>query len=222
MSDAARSNRVWAATGRQLRHPSGLTGWVLAKLMARVNWQPNVLAIDALFVRPTDSVVELGFGPGRSLARLANKASKGTVFGFDHAPDMVRLARRKYGSLVASGRLKVDQNAFSSLPFATNAVDRVLLVNVIYFFDAAGRDIAETYRILKPGGRVSIYVTDKRTMEKWPFCEPETHRTFDALDVAKLLIKGGFRSSDVAIQAVNLPFGIKGLVVTAEKAESED
>ena len=222
MSDASRSHGLWATTGRQLRHPSGFTGWVFAKLMARLNWQPNVLTINALSVHPADSVVELGFGPGRSLAWLAKRASKGTVFGFDHAPDMVRLVRRKYRRLVASGRLRIEQKAFSSLPFATNAIDRVLLVNVIYFFDAAGKDIAETYRILKPGGRVAIYVTDRRTMEKWPFCEPDTHRTFDALDVRRLLVQGGFRSSDISVQAVSLPFGIEGLVITADKADTGD
>jgi SAM-dependent methyltransferase len=220
MTEPARTNRVWSATGRQLRNPSGFAGWCLAKLMARINWTPNVAAIEALSVQPTDSVVELGFGPGRSLLSLAAKASQGTVFGFDHSVDMVRLARRKYARLVDTGRLHIDRREFSDLLFATGSIDRVLLVNVIYFFDAAGKDIAETYRILKPGGRIVIYITDKKTMARWPFCEPDTHRMFDATDATRMLVQGGFLLPDIAVQPIRLPFGIEGLVVAASKRAS--
>jgi ubiquinone/menaquinone biosynthesis C-methylase UbiE len=188
--------------------------------MARINWTPNVVAIEALSVQPTDCVVELGFGPGRSLVPLVAKASQGTVFGFDHSVDMVRLARRKYARLVDAGRLHIDRREFSDLQLATGSIDRVLLVNVIYFFDAAGKDIVETYRILKPGGQVVIYVTDKKTMAKWPFCEPDTHRMFDAPDATRMLVQGGFLLPDITVQPIRLPFGIEGLVVTASKRDS--
>lgn len=217
MSGETRPKRVWSATGRQLRNPTGLAGWILARLMAHVNWQPNIHAMDALAVRPTDTVVELGFGPGRSLVHLAKKAKRGKVYGFDHSPDMVHQAKRRYQRLLKKGRLHIQVGTFSSLPLEANTVDKVLLVNVIYFFDTAGRDISETYRVLKPGGRVVIYVTHRKTMANWPFCEPETHRTFDSLDVTKLLVQGGFMVGDIRIKPVRLSLGIEGLIITASK-----
>jgi hypothetical protein len=33
--------------------------------------------------------------------------------------------------------------------------------------------------VLRSGGRLVIYVTSRKTMEKWPFAGPGTHRTFD-------------------------------------------
>ena len=41
---------------------------------------------------------------------------------------------------------------------------KVLLVNVVYFFDSDGRDISEVYRVLRSGGRLVIYVTSRDTM----------------------------------------------------------
>jgi SAM-dependent methyltransferase len=49
---------------------------------------------------------------------------------------------------------------------------KVLLVNVVYFFDSDGRDISEVYRVLRSGGRLVIYVTSRDTMQKWPFAGP--------------------------------------------------
>jgi SAM-dependent methyltransferase len=96
--------------------------------------------------------------------------------------------------------------------------DKVLLVNVVYFFDSGGQDISEVYRVLRSGGRLVIYVTSRDTMQKWPFAGPDTHRTFDARDLTKLLEKAGFRPSDIKITSAELALGVKGLIAVAEKS----
>jgi SAM-dependent methyltransferase len=93
--------------------------------------------------------------------------------------------------------------------------DKILLVNVLYFFDTDGRDIAEVYRVLRSGGRLVIYVTSR---EKWPFAGPETHRTFDARDLARLLEEAGFRQSHIIITHAELALGVKGFIAVAEKS----
>jgi SAM-dependent methyltransferase len=96
--------------------------------------------------------------------------------------------------------------------------DKVLLVNVIYFFDSDGRDVSEVYRVLRSGGRAVIYVTSRETMQKWPFAGPETHQIYDRNELLDLLVDGGFRLSDIRIKTLTLPFGICGLLATAEKS----
>jgi SAM-dependent methyltransferase len=56
-------------------------GWIIASLMAHETWAQNRRAIDALGVARGDHVLDIGCGPGRSLATLANLAPKGRVVG---------------------------------------------------------------------------------------------------------------------------------------------
>jgi SAM-dependent methyltransferase len=217
MSIEAGAHRIWTAAGRQLRRPEGLFGAVIGRLMAVINWKPYRLAIEALGVSETDHVLELGFGAGRSLATLCRLASHGKTTAIDHSEAMVAMAQQRNKALVSSGHLQLQAGRFSPLPFEANVFDRILLVNVIYFFDNSGNDIAECHRVLKLGGRIAIYATDKATMEQWPFCEDETHRLFGRDDVVDLLVGAGFEGSDIVVDEVDLPLGIRGLVVTATK-----
>ena len=70
---------MWDAMGRQLRHPSGFPGRMIGQAMAIANRRPNRLAIEALGVAPEDVVLELGFGPGRAVGKLALLIGTGCV-----------------------------------------------------------------------------------------------------------------------------------------------
>src|ERR1700676_4734910 len=209
---------MWHALGSQLRHPTGAAGSIVGWLMGLVNDEPNRLAVDALELGPGESVLELGFGPGWSLRTIAARTGGARVYGVDQSARMLEQARRMNEVAVSSGRMVLVQGPFSPLPWIDEMFDKVLLVNVLYFFDADGRDISEIYRVLRSGGRLVIYVTSRETMEKWPFAGPDTHRTFDARDLANLLENAGFRRSHITITHAELALGVKGLIAVAEKS----
>ncbi len=214
MNTAPRFQALWDRIGQQLREPKGWIGRLTGRVMVLLNRLPYSLSLKALSVRPTDRVLELGFGAGQSLGRLCALAAEGRVDAIDHSTEMVAMAQRRNKGLIQSGRLFLRRGAFSPLPFPSESFDRILLVNVLYFFDAAGKDIRECRRLLKPDGRLVLYVTERSTMEKWPFCEPRTHRTFDRRDALSLFEDAGFQRKDIEVRSVQLPFGIKGLIIT--------
>jgi ubiquinone/menaquinone biosynthesis C-methylase UbiE len=65
------------------------------------------------------------------------------------------------------------------LPLADRSVDRILAVNVAYFFGSDGMTLAEMRRVLKPDGKLVVYVTSEKSMRNWRFASVKTHRFFD-------------------------------------------
>ncbi len=214
----AGKTRSWAeALGRQLRCPTGSAGSLVGRLMGIINAKPYEIAIEALDPDWGDVALELGFGPGYGLEALAARVGDGKVFGVDQSSRMVDQAVRRNRAAVAAGRMGLRQGPFSPLPWREGAFDKILLVNVVYFFDRGGRDIREVYRVLRGGGRVAVYATDRPTMEKWPFAGPDTHRTFDRADLTHLLESAGFDRSDIDVAEQALPLGVTGLLALARK-----
>jgi SAM-dependent methyltransferase len=185
--------------------------------MSVLNAIPIRHAVEALEVAPGDHVLELGFGSGRSLGMLAALAKEGIVCGVDQSELMVARATRRYRTGIKSGHIRVSRGGFRPLPWEGEIFDKVLLVNVVYFFDEEGSDISEVYRILRPGGRVALYATDRATMSKWPFAERETHRLYDTKELQDLLRKGGFGRGNIEVRPVSLPMRIAGLLAVATR-----
>lgn len=208
---------LWHRLGRQLARPQGRAGALAGHLMAWVNRRPNALAIAALEVRPDDHVLEIGFGPGDGLAMLARQAGLGLIHGIDGSPAMLAQATRRNAQAIAEGRMRLATGDMRRLPFPDASFDKVLGVNVAYFFDPDGAAVAEIHRVLRPGGRVALYVTDRATMAGWPFADPRTHVTYDWADLKHLIADGGFEPARVMIRALDLPLGVKGLIATARR-----
>jgi ubiquinone/menaquinone biosynthesis C-methylase UbiE len=206
---------IWRAIGHQLRHPRGRAGWATGRFMRLVNIRPNNLAITALDVQPDDHVLELGCGPGHGLALLAARAPRGIVFGLDQSSEMVSQARAANRAAVRSGSVRLFQSRFEQLPFPDRSMDKVLAVNVAYFWQDSGRVLNEVRRVLRPGGLVSVYVTDAGTMRRWKFAEAETHRLFDLVSLGQTLYAGGFRAEGIVVEDVRVTRSIAGLVATA-------
>lgn len=158
------TSRLRAAISRQLSHPSGAGGRVVAALMNRGNAALNDRAIDLLDVGPASRVLDLGFGGGLTLPRLLADAA--AVHAVDRAQDMVAAAQERHGDAVAAGRLTVATGDVHALPLAAGAVDRVLSVNTVYFWPDLAPAFAELHRVLAPGGRLVLGIRDGSVMEQ--------------------------------------------------------
>jgi SAM-dependent methyltransferase len=130
---------------------------------------------------------------------------------------MLRQAERRNRAWITSGHMRLECGKFSPLHFKSECFDKVLLVNVVYFFDCEGRDMSEVHRVLRTGGRVAIYATDRSSMQKWPFADCHTHRLFGEDELRRLCETGGFSASRIEVARATLALGIKGMVAVAQK-----
>ena len=156
--------RPGAALSRQLSHPRGVSGKIVARLMNRGNRKLNDRAIARLDVRSGDRVLDLGFGGGLTFAPLWERGA--TVVGIDRAGDMVAAARARHADEVAAGRLELHEGDVARLPLADGAVDRILTVNTVYFWPDLAAALGELHRVLAPNGRVVLAIRDMKVMQQ--------------------------------------------------------
>jgi SAM-dependent methyltransferase len=142
--------------------PSSLA-WLVDNPIRRWYMRP---VLDRVGIRPGDTVLEVGPGPGAFTVDAARRAGpEGTVLAVDIQPAMIaRLQRR----LQETGVNNVETRVASAyeLPVEEGTVDRAFLVTVLAEIPDPVRALQEIRRALKPGGRLSI--TEEFTDPDYP------------------------------------------------------
>jgi SAM-dependent methyltransferase len=107
--------------------------------------------LDALALRPGDSLLEVGCGGGL-LLREAIATGAGAT-GIDHSEEMVDLARER-----APGADVILASA-ERLPFNDAAFTAIAMSIVFFFFTDPVAVLDESRRVLAPGGRLAAFTT---------------------------------------------------------------
>ena len=175
----------------QFRKPTGLWGKLAVKMMMKGNIGAINWAIASSNIKSSDVVLEIGFGHGLSFPLIAEKTD-GKIYGLDFSEDMVRMASQRNIELINQGKLDLKFGEVSQAPFANNFFDKIIAVNVIYFWKEPQKELAEIKRILKPGGRVVLYLTDKMSMEKISFANTSVFNKYSADEFEVILNHAGF------------------------------
>lgn len=141
---------------RQCRKPGWLPGRLILRSMNLGHASLTKWGLAYASIRPTDTILDVGCGGGRTIDRMARAASQGRVFGVDYSATSVDVARRVNAAAIKAGRVRVQQASVSALPFAAASFDLVTAVETHYYWPDLLTDLQEVRRVLKPDGRVVI------------------------------------------------------------------
>jgi SAM-dependent methyltransferase len=121
---------------------------------ARDAWQKPDEILDALQLKPTARIADLGAGTGYFSVRIAKRIPEGKLFAVDIEPDMLRYLRER--AQRDHLNVLVPILASAEAPNLPEAVDLVLLVDTYHHVDNRITYFAKLRESLRPNGRLAI------------------------------------------------------------------
>jgi ubiquinone/menaquinone biosynthesis C-methylase UbiE len=137
---------------RQVRKPSGPLGKRVVRAMNLAHATMTDWALQQVEVPKNASVLDVGCGGGRTVARLAALAPEGKAFGLDYSATSVAVSRNTNAGEIEKGRVQIEQGSVAALPFPDRTFDVVTAVETHYYWPDLPANIREVLRVLKPGG----------------------------------------------------------------------
>ncbi len=117
------------------------------------------LALERLGVANGEAVLEIGFGTGHSLERIAKAVgAEGRVCGVDLSAGMLEVSRQRLDRAGLSDRVELHCDDATKLPCADEEFDAAFMSFTLELFDTPEIPVVlgEIMRVLKPGGRLGV------------------------------------------------------------------
>jgi arsenite methyltransferase len=204
---------LWHRLAQQFRQPSGLLGRLIGFLF-RINREGIDWTINLLEIQPTDHVLEIGFGPGHGIQAAASRATQGRVAGVDFSQTMLEQATGRNAVAIDAGLVELCLGDATALLYPENTFHKAFATNVIYFWKDPLAYLRELHRVLKPGGRVALYVIAKEDLLKFKLViQTGVYQLYTGEDLVRLLTQAGFHQARFVTKRERHRTGICALAV---------
>jgi SAM-dependent methyltransferase len=137
-------------------------------------------------------VADLGCGTGQVAAALAPHVRR--VLAVDQSAAMLKSARRRLSDFE---NVELKQGTLEALPLEAGSCDGALLLLALTYVEDPARVIAESARILRPGGRLVVADLLRHDREEFRREMGQLRLGFDASEIQGLLRTGGLQDVHV-------------------------
>lgn len=154
-------------------------------------------------LQPGETVLDLGSGGGIDVLLSAKRVGPtGKAFGLEMTDEMLLLARENQKKAGAEN-VEFLKGAIENIPLPENSVDVIISNCVINLSSDKDRVLRESFRVLKPGGRLAISdvvvrgevpADIRKSVELWVGCVAGALEEFEYRDK---LFNAGFENIDI-------------------------
>ena len=177
---------------KQARRPGGLFGrMVMSIVFDQGNAFLNDFVNELMSVQIDDRIIEIGFGTGKLIDRMAQQIDKGIIEGVDFSEVMVSIARKKNKKNIMSGKVKILEGNFDELPFEKESFTKACSINTLYFWREPVHTAGKIAEILEPDGKLILAFEDIRQLKQRKL-DQEIFHLYSTDEVQDLLISAGF------------------------------
>jgi len=157
----------------------------------RANAALNRAAFDLLALEPGDRVLEVGFGGGDMIARMARVVTTGRIDGLDYSPDVVAFGESRFRAQVASGKIAFVCADVAAMPYPDGRFSKACTMNTLYFWPEPVAALKEIRRVLADGGILVLGFRPGKSLGRHSFARYQNH--YEAEDVRRMMEEAGFR-----------------------------
>jgi ubiquinone/menaquinone biosynthesis C-methylase UbiE len=182
----------------QARRPDGLFGrMVMSIVFDRGNAFLNDFVNEQMSVQNNDRIIEIGFGTGKLIYKMAQQIDKGIIEGVDFSTVMVSIARKRNKKNITNGKVKILEGNFDEMPYEKESFTKACSINTLYFWPEPLHTAKKILRILKSDGKLILAFEDVEQLKQRKLNQ-DVFRFYSKGEVQDLLINAGF-SKNVSI-----------------------
>jgi ubiquinone/menaquinone biosynthesis C-methylase UbiE len=142
---------------RQFKQPHGAVGHLAGFIMANrpSNIERNEWTLELLALKPTDYLLEVGFGPGIAIEKASQIITSGLIAGIDHSETMLRQARARKAAAIQRGTVKLYLGSVETLSCFDRPFDKICSANVVQFWRDPVAVFEKLRSLLTAGGTIA-------------------------------------------------------------------
>jgi SAM-dependent methyltransferase len=177
---------------KQLKKPTGKKGAIVAEFLRSHNDLQTQWTISLLKIKPSDDVLEIGFGTGGGIQQITKKNVKGKTWGIDFSKVMVSKALELNKKGIKEERVFLKLGNISNYDFGKTKFNKIFAVNVLYFWKNPLIILKKIYSILLPKGKVVLFIYHKNSQRDR--IKEGIFKNYSGEEVINLLTKAGFNN----------------------------
>jgi len=120
-----------------------------------VTWYRRLKGYHAEALHGYDPVLDVAIGTGNFIGDLLNDGHE-IVYGIDKNPSAIRILKQRHRKEIAEGKVIVRVADAHEIPHVDGTFGGVNNLISINFFQDSVKHIAETYRVIREGGRLVV------------------------------------------------------------------
>lgn len=138
----------------QFGRPRGIGGVFVGWIMSKSNKPLSDWTFEKINARSNDFILEVGYGTGNTIEKIAQKIHDGLIAGIDHSELMYRVATKRNRRYCEDKKAVLQYGTIDDMIYPQRYFDAIYGNNVHFFWPKPEREFLKLRSYLKPNGKL--------------------------------------------------------------------